>query len=119
MTEPATARQPGRPQMPIAHGTNHGYQQHAYRRRLAIAAGEEPPPYCGDCRTAHSAYELARYHRTKTNPTRPVARCGTSAGAGKHYRNKEKPCPACRAAKNRYQNTRNRRRAAEQKGTRQ
>ena len=121
MTEPATARRPkGRPRKPIEHGTNRGYQQHSYRRRRAIAAGQEPPPYCGDCRTAHSAAELARYHRTKPNPDRPVARCGTMAGANKHYRRKEKPCAGCRAAKNHYQNTRNQaRRAAEQKGTRQ
>lgn len=78
-------------------GTDGGYSAH--RRR------NEPP--CDDCRTAHADYARMKAREAKGYPldaprwrVMGVNRCGSVAGFSRHKRAGEKPCRACKTARN-------------------
>lgn len=82
----------------IGHGTRTAVAEH---RRKADRM-------CGACRRWVEADRRIRAFREGRCP-RPeptYERCGTNAGAQRHYRRGERPCADCRAAKNIYQQRR-------------
>lgn len=82
----------------VVHGTKSAVAEH---RRKATAL-------CAPCTRWIEVDERIRAFREGRypQPEPTYERCGTNAGAQRHYRQGEHLCAACRAAKNRYQQAR-------------